>query len=121
LWIGLPDSEFGRVAEMERPKTLPEFGAINDPRRAAFLTRWAAPGGRGSAEWRRVEIPSANGHATAHALVRLMSALAGDGTLDGSTILSPEVIAEATRRRIMGPDLVLPYTVSWGAGFMRNE
>jgi CubicO group peptidase (beta-lactamase class C family) len=30
------------------------------------------------------------------------------------------VIAEAGRERIAGPDLVLPYRMSWGAGFMRN-
>lgn len=121
LWIGLPDAEHGRAAEMERPKTLPEFGEINDARRAAFLTRWSSPGGRGSAEWRRAEIPSANGHATALALARLLSALACDGELDGRRILSPAIIAEASRERIAGDDLVLPYRMSWGAGFMRNS
>ena len=120
LWIGLPEAEHDRVAEMERPKTLPDFGVINDARRAAFLTRWAAPGGRGSAAWREAEIPSANGHATAPALARLMSALAGDGTVDGRRVLSAPMIGEASRERIVGDDLVLPYRISWGAGFMRN-
>lgn len=121
LWIGLPESEHGRVVEMERPKTLPAFGQINDARRAALLTKWASPGGRGSSAWLQAEIPSANGHATAPALARLMSALAGDGTLDGKPVLSPGVIADASRERIAGDDLVLPYRMSWGAGFMRNE
>jgi CubicO group peptidase (beta-lactamase class C family) len=121
LWIGLPETEDDRVANLERPKALPEFGEINEPRRAAFLTRWAAPEGRGSAAWRRVEIPSANGHATAPALARLMGALATDGRLGGLTVLSPATIAEAGREWIAGPDLVLPYRMSWGAGFMRNE
>ncbi|HEV7385645.1 MAG TPA: serine hydrolase domain-containing protein, partial [Phenylobacterium sp.] len=35
LWIGTPDSEHGRVAELDRPKALPEFGEINAARRAA--------------------------------------------------------------------------------------
>jgi CubicO group peptidase (beta-lactamase class C family) len=121
LWIGLPDAEHARVAELDRPKTLPEFGEITDVRRAAFLTRWAAPGERGSAEWRRAEIPSANGHATAPALARLMSALACHGWLDGRYLLSRETIEEAAEERIGGPDLVLPYVMSWGAGFMRND
>jgi CubicO group peptidase (beta-lactamase class C family) len=30
------------------------------------------------------------------------------------------VVAEASRERIAGNDLVLPYRMSWGAGFMRN-
>ena len=88
--------------------------------KAAFLTPWSSPAGRGQAEWRRIEIPSANGHATAPALARLIGALANDGWLDGETILSPALIAEASRERIFGQDLVLPFVMSWGAGFMRN-
>jgi CubicO group peptidase (beta-lactamase class C family) len=120
LWIGLPDSEFGRVAELQRPSALPDFGEINEPTKAAFLTPWSSPAGRGQAEWRRMEIPSANGHCTAEGLARLMGALANDGWLDGDDILSPGLIAEASRERIHGQDLVLPFVMSWGAGFMRN-
>ena len=50
-----------------------------------------------------------------------MGALADDGWLDGEDILSPALIAEAARQRIRGQDLVLPFEMSWGAGFMRNE
>ena len=82
LWIGLPDAEHGRVADLQRPNGLPDFGEINAATRAAFLTPWSSPGGRGQAEWRRIEIPSANGHATAPALARLMGALANDGWLE---------------------------------------
>ena len=121
LWIGLPDSEFARVAELQRPSALPDFGHLNDATRAAFLTPWSQPGGRSQAEWRRMEIPSANGHCTALALARLMGALANDGWLDGEDILSPALIAEASRQRIRGQDLVLPFEMSWAAGFMRNE
>lgn len=121
LWIGLPDAEHGRVADLQRPNGLPDFGEINAATKAAFLTPWSSPGGRGQAEWRRIEIPSANGHATAPALARLMGALANDGWLDGETILSPALIAEASRERIRGQDLVLPFVMSWGAGFMRNS
>ncbi|MDB5450174.1 MAG: estA [Phenylobacterium sp.] len=121
LWIGLPDSEFDRVAELQRPSALPDFGHHNEPTRAAFLTPWASPAGRGQAEWRRMEIPSANGHCTAEGLARLMGALANDGWLDGEDILSPALIGEAARERIRGQDLVLPYVMSWAAGFMRNE
>jgi len=121
LWIGLPDSEHGRVAELKRPTTLPKFGDLNDALRAAFLTPWAAPGGKTGADWRRAEIPSANGHATAPSLALLMAALATDGDTDGVHILSPKTRDEATRERIRGQDLVLPFVMSWSAGFMRNE
>jgi CubicO group peptidase (beta-lactamase class C family) len=121
LWIGLPDAEFGRVAEMQRPSALPDLGEANEPTRVAFMTPWSSPGGRNQAEWRRAEIPSANGHTTAESLARLMGALANDGWLEGGEILSPALIAEAARERIRGPDLVLPFTMSWGAGLIRNE
>lgn len=120
LWIGLPDSEHDRCAELMRPSALPKFGAMNDAVKAAFLTPWAAPGGRGTADWRRVEIPSANGHGTAPALARLMGALATNGTLDGKSLITPAGVKAASAERIVGQDLVLPFTVSWGAGFMRN-
>ena len=120
LWIGLPDAEHPRVADMQRPKGLARFGEVNEATRAAFLTPWSSPGGRGEAQWRRAEIPSANGHATALALAQLFGALADEGWLEGERILSPAVIAEVARERIFGRDLVLPFEVSWGAGFMRN-
>lgn len=121
IFIGLPESEFGRVADLQRPSGLPDFGHLNDATRAAFLTPWATPGGRSGADWRKAEIPSVNGHATAHSLARVMGALANGGWLDGEDILSPALIAEASRERIRGPDLVLPFEMSWAAGFMRNE
>ena len=120
LWIGLPDEEHGRCAEVRKPTGLPALGPLDDIKRAAFLTPWASPGGRSTAEWRRAEIPSANGHATAQALARLAGALACDGRLDGVQVLAPGMAAQASAERIGGRDLVLPYEISWGAGFMRN-
>ncbi|MFN3353329.1 MAG: serine hydrolase domain-containing protein [Brevundimonas sp.] len=121
LWIGLPESEHGRVAQLKKPSAPPDLGEIDAVKRAAFLDKGSAPGGRGSAEWRMAEIPSANLHGTAPALARIMSILATGGTLDGRAILSPSVVAQATRERVWGRDKVLPFDISWGAGFMRNK
>ncbi len=121
LWIGLPAHEHGRCAQMQRPKTLPKLGPMTEPRRLAFGTAWAAPSGRESPDWRSMEIPSANGHATAPALARLMSVLACHGQLDGRTVLSDAMAKAVMRERISGNDLVLPRHVSWGAGLMRND
>ncbi len=120
LWIGLPDAEFARVAELERPTRFADFGPITGIKKLAFLTKWASPGGRGAAEWRRAEIPSANGHVTASGLARLMNAMACEGELDGRRILRPDTVRAATAERIFGQDLVLPFEISWAAGFMRN-
>ena len=119
LWIGLPEAEDRRVTDLVRPRGLPGFKTDNLFVRAAFLTPWASPA-RSQAEWRRMEIPSANGHATALALARLYGALADGGWLDGDNILAPALIGEMSRERICGQDLVLPFEVSWAAGVMRN-
>jgi CubicO group peptidase (beta-lactamase class C family) len=121
LWIGLPDAEHTRVAQVRRPPAMPDLGEMTEPRRLAFFTRWAYPGGVDAATALRGEIPSANGQATAPALARLMAVLALDGRLDGEAVLPPGLAAEAGRQRIAGRDLVLPYDMSWGAGFIRNE
>lgn len=120
LWIGLPESEDARVAEVRRPSAAPDLGPVTEPRRLAFLTKWASPDGRNSVVTRRVEIPSANGHATAEALARLMAAMACDGVVGGREVLPPGAAAAAARERIAGEDLVLPRVMSWSAGFMRS-
>ncbi len=121
LWIGVPDAEQPRCADVRRPPALPNLGEINAFKRVAFLTPWASPGGRSLADWRRAGIPSVTGHATAPALARLMGAMANGGWLDGVRLLKPETIEAAAAARGRGQDLVLPYDLAWGAGFLRNE
>lgn len=121
LWIGVPDAEQHRCADVRRPPALPNLGDMNEFKRVAFMTPWASPGGRSLAEWRSAEIPSVTGHATAPALARLMAALANGGHLGGVRLLKPETIEAAAAPRSRGRDLVLPYDLAWGAGFLRNE
>jgi CubicO group peptidase (beta-lactamase class C family) len=121
LWIGLPESEAHRLSEIQRPSALPNLSPITEPRRLAFLTPWASVPAREGARWRQIESPGANGHATAAALARLMGVLACDGEADGAEILPPGMAQEAALQRIQGADLVLPYNLSWGAGFLRNQ
>ena len=68
-----------------------------------------------------MESPGANGHGTALALARAMAVLACDGEVDGREILPPGLALEAAASRISSPDRVLPFDLSWGAGFLRNE
>jgi CubicO group peptidase (beta-lactamase class C family) len=118
LYIGLPESEDARLAELRKPPGLSDFGERNEPTKAAFLQPWSSPRSN-SDQWRRVENPAANGITTASAAARLLGVMA-TGAIGGRRVLSPETIAAAGRERICGPDLVLPHTVSWGAGFMRS-
>jgi len=121
LWIGLPEAEHGRVAQLRKPAAAPDLGPIDTIKKAAFLDRGSAPGGRGSTEWRMAEIPSANLHGTARDLARMMSIIATGGALDHLAVLSEETLTQATRERIHGPDRVLPFDMSWAAGFTRNQ
>jgi CubicO group peptidase (beta-lactamase class C family) len=121
LWIGLPVEQHDRVAAIRKPAAAPSLGPVDEIKTAAFISRGSAPGGRGSTEWRTMEIPSANLHGTARDLARILSIVANGGVLDGETILSPDVIGQLTRERIQGPDKVLPYVISWATGVMRNE
>lgn len=121
LWIGLPDSEHGRVAQMRKPTAAPSLGTIDPIKQAAFLDRGSAPGGRGSAEWRKMEIPSANLHGTALGLATLLGVVANEGRLGARTVLSGQTLEQLTRERIHGQDKVLPYVISWAAGLMRND
>jgi CubicO group peptidase (beta-lactamase class C family) len=121
LWIGLPGTEHDRCADVRRPPSLPNLGEMTEPKRVAFMTPWASPGGRSLADWRRAEIPSVTGHATAPALAKLMAAMASRGRFGAVQLLKPETIEAATASRGRGQDLVLPYGLAWGAGFLRNE
>ena len=119
LWLGLPDPEHGRVARMKKPTAAPDLGPIDAIKTAAFLDKGSAPAGRGSAEWWRMEIPSANMHATAEALARMLALALPEGvagrTLSGATRTA------LMQERVSGPDRVLPFDLSWGAGVMRNQ
>lgn len=117
--IGLDESEHFRCADIERPRDLPTLGHITPIKRAAFLTKWAAPN-RGSTIWRKIEIPSANGHGNAKSVASLYGIFANDGKIGSHEILSKDAFEQLTRPRIQNDDLVLPFNIKWAAGVMFN-
>lgn len=119
FWIGLPDDEHARVAEIQKPKDLPQLGEITELKRIAFLTKWSAPD-RGGAEWRRIEIPSANGHGTARAVAQIYSVYANGGALNGQALIGKDAYRALTKVRVDNEDLVLPTRVQFAAGPMHN-
>ena len=118
--IGTPDADHHRVAEIMRPRALPDLGEMNEATRAAFLTKWAAPD-RGGAVWRQIEIPSANGIGTAKAVAELYGIYAHDGMLADKRVISEASFDALTQSRVKGQDLVLPYVTEFAAGVMRNN
>jgi CubicO group peptidase (beta-lactamase class C family) len=121
FWIGLPEAEDARVCQVQRPPAVPDLGEITEARRLAFLEPWSSVASRDVRRWRAAESPGANGHGAALALARAMAVMACDGEVDGREILPPGLALEAAASRISGPDKVLPFDLSWGAGLLRNE
>lgn len=93
------------------------FGVEGDAR-LPLLSYFNPPGYSSSGvvntpEWRAAQVPSTNGHGTAIGLARLYDALIRE---DG--LLSPALLAEATRVQSTGPCPVLGEDVSFGLGFV---
>ncbi len=68
-------------------------------------------------EWRAAEIPASNGHGNARSIVRVASALACGGELDGVKLLSLETIEKAIEEQSYSPDLALSVPIRFGLGF----
>ncbi len=71
--------------------------------------------------WRAMELPSANGHATARSLARVYGSLARGGELDGYRVLTPESIVRCYTEQSNGIDLVMKVQGRVGLGFMLNS
>jgi CubicO group peptidase (beta-lactamase class C family) len=64
--------------------------------------------------WRAAEIPSANGHATARAVMRIYGAL-------GREMLTPQTLEQAIAEHSAGPDFVLGRPSRFGLGFQLTQ
>ncbi len=135
--IGLPDKDHARTSTLHGrliggdpkasgskiPEPLKAFMRdMADPTTmtgAAFNNPRIPPDAVNSAEWRRAEIPAANGHGTARSLARIYGALACGGEVDGVRILDGETIERAIEVQAEGPDAVLGgMPMRFGLGFM---
>jgi CubicO group peptidase (beta-lactamase class C family) len=120
-WIGLPESEDGRVADTVAPPEGPNMPPPTHPAaRAALMNPALEPEVPNQRWWRAAEIPAANGQASAAGLARIYGMLARGGEQDGRRYLSRATLAEATRERIHSTDLVLQVPTRWAAGWMLN-
>lgn len=120
-WIGLPEAEDRRAAELIAPPEGPNLPPPEHPAaRAALASPALEPEVPNQRWWRAAEIPAANGHATGAALARIYGMLARGGEQDGRRYLSRQTLAEATRPRVESTDLVLQVPMGWCAGWMLN-
>lgn len=120
VWIGLPEEQHHRCADMQKPKAMADMGEMNAATKAAFMTKSSAPGGRPISDWRQAEFAGSNCQATAKGLAQVMQ-MAVDGNIGTTKYLSEDILGFFSQSRISGPDLVLPFNINFAAGIMRNE
>src|SRR4030042_2119465 len=130
FYIGLPDSEMNRVADMvganrarvapksiEGSRKVPALYpiALQNPEIRPFKDVCSYP-------WRKAEIPAANGQANARGIARIYGALANGGELDDIRIISRKGIETATIEEVKGDqvDLVLGKPRRFARGFVLN-
>ena len=116
---GLTLSEATRTAPLMKPKRAPDLGELDAITKAAFLEKWSSPTGVSRQEWAAAEIPASNMHACAHGLAEIMQLFA-TGRIGDKLSVSDKAREQAWAERIHGPDKVLPFTLSWAAGVMRE-
>jgi len=124
FFIGLPESEDHRVAE------LVPFEIVrneNSEQQKIELTE-AQKSQRNSAgtldiqntkAWRQAEIPSANGQGNAGGLAKFYSLIVPED--NSKKLLKDDTVNQMTTMQIEGRDLVLAVQVRWGVGFILNK
>ena len=148
VYVGLPEALDGRVATLVPPRGLGAVKAIAKPLlkggsmesqfvRNVFL-RPNSPGaravrnprvlgGKKLANYnlprvRRMQLPWANGHATARGLARVYQALVQGGELDGSKILSPATCRRPAKFQTWSElDLTMRKPMGFSQGFLKEQ
>ncbi|MCA9652859.1 MAG: beta-lactamase family protein [Myxococcales bacterium] len=134
FWIGLPESEEGRVAPIipaVPPSDPAELGeliqvAMGDPSSIQFLVLmnsggFLEPGECDSRAAHAAEIPAANGITNARGLARMYAPLALGGALGGVRLVSPEAISRMSAvRSAVAVDATLLTTTRFSLGYMKR-
>jgi CubicO group peptidase (beta-lactamase class C family) len=120
--IGLPSSEFHRVADLVPWPLQATYPADLDPNSPAFkmFTGPVMPpdmSWSGTERWRHADIGAGNGHGNARSIARIQSAVACGGEVDGVRLLSPKTIDRIFEVQSDGIDLVLGYRLKIGLGY----
>lgn len=131
--IGLDDAAIARCAQLSMDVPPPDsanaamFAQLDPAVLAALMNpSMAAPFAADigcTDQWRRAEIPAANGHATARGLATMYSALANGGGHAGVRLLSAEAVERARVGQGATVDIVLGagnggLATEWALGFI---
>ncbi len=118
FFIGLPESEDARTADLIAAPGAGPIGVSSDDNLAARALGLAAPrlaGTVNSREWRAAELPAANGHGNGRSLATIYSALAQGG---GELCSRDAVEACGATEQAAREDMVLGFLVRRSLGFI---
>jgi CubicO group peptidase (beta-lactamase class C family) len=123
FYIGVPESEFGRIGNLF-PAGEGGIETGDDPDSIAGRTfrNPASPAiNSWTDEWRKAEIPAANGHGNARSVAKLQAPLACKGSAFGVDLFSQSTAESVMKERINGMDLALGVPIGFGLGFGLNS
>ncbi|MGK0336691.1 MAG: CubicO group peptidase (beta-lactamase class C family) [Candidatus Azotimanducaceae bacterium] len=123
FYIGVPEAEFPRIADLIPPGGDAALGQGGDSDTIASRTfRYPATTALTSrtAGWRTAEIPAANGHGNARSVAKIHSALANMGESQGIRLFSEDLAKQVMDVRIEGTDMALGVPMAFGLGFGVN-
>jgi len=117
IFIGVPDSEVQRIAEITRSENYNYTAMLGDDidPRLNYVYGLVPPVMTTQAEY-----PGFGGVASAHAMSRLYAMLVNGGELEGVRLLNPETIEIARRQRSVGNDPLSGRLLRFGVGFELN-
>jgi len=130
LWLGLPESEAGRVGRTGRVEGPEPVGGLRSRPKRSVTDAYEDPGSltrrafaaitpfpdQNDPAYRAAALPATNGIATADGLARFYAALIGE--VDGVRLFTPETLELARAQESAGPDRVLVVGTRFGLGYM---
>lgn len=125
FFIGVPESEFGRIGNLIPPGDDVSISDQSDGDADSIMARTFRYPAATALEsrtpgWRKAEIPAANGHGNARSVAKIHSVLANKGEAHGVRLLSEGVATDVMKVRIEGTDMALQVPMSYGLGFGVN-
>ncbi len=119
FYIGTPAGVEGRVSlVVPPPAPLSNPGAASDSVAARTLANPPLDASFSwTPQWRRAEIPAANGHGNARSIALVQSVISGGGQARGVRLLSEKTVERIFEQQTYNDDLVLPAKMRLGIGY----
>ncbi|MEV3968220.1 serine hydrolase domain-containing protein [Streptomyces sp. NPDC050698] len=131
LWLGLPESEAGRVGRVGRVEGAEPAGGLRARPKRSVTEAYEAPDSltrrafaaispfpdQNDPAYRASALPATNAIATADGLARFYATLIGD-TAGAARLFTPQTVERARAEESAGPDRVLVVGTRFGLGYM---